>query len=147
VKKLFRSNPLYFAFLLPAVVDGIVTLIGQDGAYWLQPHMATDASPAYYFLSVSPWIFIFGSVVWFIFWYWLFLRINDFTKYFFVFLFVAGHSWGSSSWIIKILKQGVWYEAGDQVVAMMIWSVLIAYYVVIALVAAFVLRHHVDLNK
>jgi len=56
VETLIKKNPLFFAWFFPALVDNIVTLAGQNGPI-------NEASPAYYFLLVSPWIFAAGALV------------------------------------------------------------------------------------
>ncbi len=66
INKLIRKNPLFYAFLFPAVVDGTLTLVGQDFYYWSN-NKVNEASPAYYFLLISPWLYFFGSIAWFIF--------------------------------------------------------------------------------
>ncbi|PIP87834.1 hypothetical protein COW80_03670, partial [Candidatus Beckwithbacteria bacterium CG22_combo_CG10-13_8_21_14_all_01_47_9] len=77
MRQILSKNPLFFAWLLPALTDGIVTLAGQDKGYWLNHRLVNEASPAYYFLVASSWLFVLGSVFWFCFWYWLFLRLKE----------------------------------------------------------------------
>jgi hypothetical protein len=66
MKKAVEKNPLFFAFLFPALLDGVVTLLGQDPQYWGGLRTVNEASPAYYFLLMSPscfyWVLLFGSL-------------------------------------------------------------------------------------
>jgi len=124
ITKLIKPNPLFFAFFFPALTDAVVTLIGQGKNYLQNPATATDASPAYYFLVASPWLFISGSVIWFIFWYWLIKKLKEPLNLFFMFFFISAHSWGSSSWIIKMLGKSS-------------YILLIIYFSLISLIATF----------
>ena len=76
MEKTISKNPLFFAWFLPALTDGTVTLFGQNKNYRSNYVLVNEASPAYYFLAASPWLFILGSMLWFAFWYWLFLRLK-----------------------------------------------------------------------
>jgi len=97
MKNLIKNNPLFFAFFFPAVVDLTATLLGQDSQYWNHSRIVNEASPAYYFLVVPPWLFLFGSLMWFVLWYWLLKKLKDPLNLFLMFLFISGHSWGSAS--------------------------------------------------
>lgn len=144
---MIKRNPLFFAFLFPAVIDGLATVIGQGCEYWSEPSIARDASPAYYFLAASPWLFILGSVVWFVFWYWAFKRLKEPLNLFLTFLFIAGHSWGSSSWLMKIFKDWGLYTADNQPSVIFSWSLLIIYFSLIALTATYCLRIYLSKRK
>ena len=50
---------LYFvaAVLLPSLLDGIVTLLGQSGEYWSNYSKVNEAAPIT-FLTYGPWIFL-----------------------------------------------------------------------------------------
>jgi len=136
VKKIINKNPLFFGFFFPALMDGIFTLLGQTKAYWQNTLLAHDLSPAYYILILSPWLFIVGSILWFIFWYWLFKRLKEDLKIFFMFLFIAGHSWGSSSWIIKRIYNNY------QISALIGWGALVMYFILIGLAATCCLKSY-----
>jgi len=135
-----KNNPLFFAFFFPALLDGVATLLGQGSQYWGGLRTVNEASLAYYFLLVSPWLFLLGSVVWFVFWYWLFEKLKEPINLFFMFLFIAGHSWGSSSWIMKMFKQAGIYTLGNQPSIIFAWGLLIIYFALIAGVATYCLR-------
>lgn len=145
VKERVKKNPLFFAFFFPALTDGIVTLLGQGSSYWSGSRSVNEASPAYYFLLASPLLFLAGSIVWFVFWYWLFKRLKEPVNLFLMFLFVAGHSWGSGSWIMKMFKEAGIYVIDDQVSIIFAWSLLVLYFILIATLATYCLR--VYLNK
>lgn len=125
MKKLINKNPLYFAFFLPALMDGVTTLLGQGSQYWGSSRVVNEASPAYYFLLARPWLFLLGSIIWFVFWYWLFKRVKEPLNLFLMFIFIAGHSWGSSSWIMKMFKQAGIYALGNQPSIIFAWGLLI----------------------
>jgi len=144
IRHLIGRNPLYFAFFFPALMDGIVTVVGQGKNYWNDFSVASDASPAYYFLLASPWLFIFGSVVWFIFWYWLLKKLKEPLNLFLMFLFIAGHSWGSSSWIMKIFKEVGVYILGSQTSIVFAWSLLIIYFGLIASMATYCMKIYME---
>lgn len=147
VKRIIKTNPLFFAFLLPALTDGVVTLLGQSKQYWNSNRVVNEASPAYYFLLASPWIYLLGAIIWFIFWYWLFKKFHEVLKLFFMFLFIAGHSWGSSSWIMKIFKDNGFYSIGNQNSIIIVWFILILYFVSIALIATSCLRLYYKITE
>ncbi len=142
IKKLINKNPLYFAFFLPALIDGVATLLGQGSQYWGSSRVVNEASPAYYFLLASPWVFLLGAIIWFVFWYWLFMRLKEPLNLFLMFLFIAGHSWGSSGWIMKMFKQAGIYTLGNQPSIILAWGLLIIYFVLIAGIATYCLRFY-----
>ena len=139
MKRVISKNPLYFAFFFPALIDGIITLIGQGSSYWTNK-VVNEASPAYYFLLFSPWLFVLGSIFWFVFWYWVFKKLKEPLNLFLMFLFLAGHSWGSSSWIWKIMKSNNIYTPNNQQSIIVAWSVLVFYFALIAFFATYCLR-------
>ena len=134
-----KKNPLFFAFLFPALVDGVITLLGQSSEYWSNK-VVNEASPAYYFLYYSPWLFIVGSIMWFAFWYRVILKLKEPFNLFLVFLFVAGHSWGSTSWIWNIAKRNNLYTVSNQTSIVLVWSIVVVYFALIALFATYTLR-------
>jgi hypothetical protein len=140
VKTIIRHNPLFFAFFFPALMDGATTLLGQGSQYWSTSRAVNEASPVYYFLLVSPWLFLFGSIVWFIFWYWLFKRLKEPLSLLLMFLFISGHSWGSAGWLMKMFKQSGVYTLDNQPSIIFAWSLLIFYFVITAGIATYCLR-------
>ena len=141
--KIIKDNPLFFAFFFPALVDGVTTFFGQGSGYWNTSRVVNEASPAYYFLLVSPWLFLFGSIVWFVFWYFVFKKIKEPLNLLLMFLFIAGHSWGSGGWIMKMFKQAGIYTLGNQSSIIFAWSLLIIYFVLIAGIATFCLQIYI----
>ncbi len=146
-KKLLNKNPLFFAFLFPALVDGIITLVGQSSDYWQGVKVVNEASPAYYFLLISPWFYILGGVIWFAFWYLIFKKVKDSVKFFFMFLFIAGHSWGSSTWIMKMFRDNHIYTLDNRLSIIFAWSLLIVYFSLIALFASYCLEIYTQSQK
>lgn len=141
---LIRKNPLFFALLFPAVVDGVVTLLGQSPQYWSGLGIVNEASPAYYFLLASPWAFILGSIIWFAFWYWAIKHLKEPLNFLVMFIFVIGHSWGSSTWILKMLWEADFYTFGSQISAMTVWAITIVYFIIVAGVASYCLHLYIQ---
>lgn len=140
IDQIIKNNPIFYAFFFPALIDGIATLLGQSSQYWDNSRVVNEASPAYYFLLASPWLFLLGSIVWFVCWYWLFKRLKAPLNLFLMFLFIAGHSWGSSSWIMKMFKQTGVYTLGNQLSIIFAWSLLIVYFALTAGIATYCLK-------
>lgn len=134
-----RKNPLFFAFFFPAIIDGILTLVGQDPSYWKGGN-ANEASPVYYVLQISPWFFVLGSAAWLAFWYWAIRKLKEPLNLIMTLLFIVGHSFGSVSWITKITFEKGLFKYGDQISNMISWSLVIFYFLLIATVAAYCLR-------
>lgn len=143
---LIKKNPLFFAFFFPALVDGIVTLLGQDASYW-NGGRVNEASPAYYFLIISPWLFAVFSVLWFAFWYWIFKKLKEPFNLFLMFLFIAGHSWGSTSWIWKMMRDNGIYSPNNQVSAILVWGISILYLALVAFFATYSLRIYLQKRR
>lgn len=136
LKLMVSKNPLFFAFFFPAAMDGVITLVGQDAAYWTS-RVVNEGSPAYYFLAASPWLFAVGSVVWFTFWYWLFKRLKEPVNLLLMFLFIAGHSWGSTSWLWRMMRLNGLYSVNNQPSVIFAWCLAVGYFVLIAAWATF----------
>jgi len=147
INLIIKNNSLFFAFFFPALMDGTATFLGQGSEYWNTVRVINEASPAYYFLLASPWLFLLGSVAWFIFWYWLFKKLREPFNLFLMFLFIAGHSWGSGGWIMKMFKQAGIYTLGNQPSIIFAWSLLIGYFLLIAGIATYCLRIYLTTNK
>lgn len=145
MKKIITHNPLFFAFIFPALVDATLTLIGQEKEYW-QYRIVNEASPAYYFLFISPWLFIFGSIIWFIVLSLLFKKLKEPLNIFLMFLFLIGHSWGSSSWLRKILRENNIYNLDSQLSIMFGWFLIILYFILISLFATYCLKIYLSKN-
>jgi uncharacterized BrkB/YihY/UPF0761 family membrane protein len=58
------KSKLYFvvAALIPSLLDGIVTLIGQPTSYWSDFSKIDEAAP-FTFLTFGPWIFLLSIVL------------------------------------------------------------------------------------
>ena len=138
--KIVRKNPLFFAFLSPALTDGLITLLGQSSQYWNGGKTVNEASPAYFFLLASPWVYSIGVILWFIFWYWVFKKIKEPFNLFLMFTFIAAHSWGSGGWIKKFISENGFYTIENQVRMFLGWGLIIAYFFLIAVSATYCLR-------
>ncbi|MDP2670996.1 MAG: hypothetical protein Q8P13_00825 [bacterium] len=147
LNKQIKKNPLFFALLLPALTDSIITLLGQSQAYWNGSKTVNEASPAYYFLLASPWVYLVAVIVWFIFWYWVFKKIKEPANLFLMFVFIVGHAWGSSTWIKKLLIENGLYTVENQSRTILGWSLLMLYFVVIAVLATYCLKIYMESRK
>lgn len=136
MKGIVSKNPLFFSFIFPALTDGIVTLIGQDNLYWTG-RVVNEASPIYYILLVSPWLYVLGAFSWFVFWYLLFTKLKEPINIFMMFAFIAGHSWGSSTWLWKFMKDNHIYSPLNQPSVIFAWSINILYFFLIAFFATY----------
>lgn len=141
MKKVVSKNPLYFAFLFPAVVDGFLTLIGQGQDYW-EKGIVNEASPAYYFLKLSPPTFIAGTVVWFVCWYLIFNKLKEPINVFLTILFISGHSWGSTSWIWKIARENGFYVLDNQLSIITVWLLVVFYFSLISIFATHCIKFY-----
>lgn len=146
MKRAISKNPLFFAFIFPSLVDGAVTLVGQDASYWTH-RIVNEASPAYYVLYASPWLFVIGSILWFSLLYWLFKKIKEPFNLFLMLLLVIGHSWGSSSWIWRMFYLPGGYQVTNQASAMIAWGIMVLYFALIAVFATYCLRIYLKQNK
>jgi hypothetical protein len=134
-----KSNPLYFSFLFPALADSILTLLGQGPEYW-DHQIVNEASPAYYFLLASPWLYILGALVWFVAWFFIFKKLKGSLSLWLSLFFLIAHSWGSSTWIRRLLVENGFYISGDRISITAGWAILILYFIVVALIASICLR-------
>ncbi len=123
-----------------------MTLIGQDVSYWSGGRV-NEASPAYYFLKTSPWLFVACAVLWFVFLFWLFKKLKEPINLFLTILFIAGHSWGSTSWLWNIAKRNNLYTPFNQSSVIMVWFLVILYFALIALFASYSLWIYFKRNK
>ncbi len=136
---LVKDNPLFFAFAFPAITDAVVTLVGQKPEYW-NTKIVNEASPAFFALQISPWLFVSGSGLWFIFWYHLFKRLREPGNLFLAILFIVGHSWGSSSWIWNLMKRNGVYTPSNQLSVIFVWGLVVLYFAIVALLATYSLK-------
>jgi len=147
VYNLVRRNPLFFAFLFPALTDGVITLLGQSPQYWSNQRMVNEASPAYYFLLTSPWIFILGSLIWFLVLYRVFRKLKEPINLILMFLFISGHSWGSTSWIWNLMRRNGIYDPSNQLSVISAWFLPVLYFFLIGLLATYCLRVYILMLK
>lgn len=147
MKEIIKKNPLYFAFFLPALVDGILTLAAQGPAYWSVNRSVNEASPAYYFLLVSPWLYLVGAVIWFIGWYFIFQKIRKLFALVLTLFFIAGHSWGGGGWIMRLLREHEVYTLTDQFSIISAWTILMLYFLLVAVLGAYCINIHFNKNK
>lgn len=133
---LFKANPLYFSFLLPMIMDGLTTLVGQDGSYWLNFKSANEMSPAYFIMAAHPFFFILGAVVWFIGLYWVFKKLKHPINLVIACGFLAGNTWGSTSWMTRMMKNYGLLITTDRISILTAWTILIVYFLLIGICAS-----------
>ncbi len=132
---MIKKNPLFFSFLLPMLTDGIMTLIGQNPSYWSNFKSANEMSPAYFFLAAHPLLFIIGGILWFIGLFWLFLKLRHPLNLILACTFIAGNTWGSTSWITKMMKDYGFLVSTNRSTILFSWTILVLYILVIGIFA------------
>lgn len=133
--KLYKDNPLFFSFLFPMLTDCILTLAGQDSSYWINFQSANEMSPAYFFMAVHPMLYIIGGIIWFIGLYWLFLRLKPPFNLIISCAFIAGNTWGSSTWITKMMRETGILVSANRSSILSSWTIMIIYIIFIAIIA------------
>ena len=139
IPKFIKSNPLYWAFFIPAAIDGIVTLLGQDTTYWSNYRSVNEGSPAWIILATHPALFILGSVIWFISWYFMYKKLKEPFNMMITIAFIAGHTWGSSSWISRFLGNADLYSNANRLG----WYALVTYFIFLGVVCGSLINLHI----
>lgn len=133
VTKAVQANPLFFAFLLPMVTDGMVTLVGQGPSYWQSYSNVDEASPAYFFLAIHQRMYVGGSLLYLALCYWLVYRLKHPLYMMLAVALTVGHSWGSSTWL------GLWLERAGftttRPLLLLHWSLLVGYFALVGICA------------
>jgi len=144
VPTFIRKNPLFFIFIFPIVLDTTLTLIGQDASYWRNFKTANEMAPVYFILAYSPFIFIVGSLLWYVFLYWLVKKLKEPLNLILALSLIVGHTVGSTSWIRKILFDTGIYIIGDRVSTTLAWVVLVGYFVLVGIIAGLSISSYVE---
>lgn len=132
---IFKHNPLYFSFFLPMAMDGITTLVGQDPSYWLNYKSANELSPAYFIMAAHPFFFILGAIIWFVGLYWIFKKLRHPINLIIACGFIAGNTWGSTSWITSMMKKTGLLMATNRSSILFTWVILVFYFSIIGICA------------
>lgn len=127
------------------LTDGIMTLVGQSPSYWSNFKSANEMSPAYFFMAAHPLLFILGGVAWFIGLYWLFLRLKHPFNLMIACTFITGNTWGSTSWITKLMRDNGFLVTTNRFSILLSWTVLIIYFVVIGILAGFSISQYINI--
>ncbi len=144
MRKIISKNPLFFALFLPALIDSLITLSGQDPSYWVNHATVNEGSPAFYFLIVSPWFYLLGTALWFVFWYWAVKHLKEPLNLFAMFIFTIGHSWGASTWIRRMFWESDFYQTNNRASIFTDWSLVIIFFALISLNATYCLKIYLD---
>lgn len=131
------KNPLFYVFVVPMLADAILTLWGQPATYWVQNNMANEASPVFLLLKVSPYLVIIGNIVWFRLVYLLIRALKEPLNLFLTFAFLLCNSWGSSQWILKLLREQTFYNPGDRNSITLVWAIIVCYFLLIAAISTY----------
>lgn len=137
MKQIVKKNPLYFAFFFPMLMDGILTLAGQDANYWQNFKLANEASLAYFAMATHPALFILGTPLWLVFMYWLIKKVKHPYNLMLSSTLIAGHTWGSSTWISKIIRDSNLLDLTNRTDILTSWLAKIIYFVIIGVVAGY----------
>jgi len=143
VPTFIRKNPLFFVFIFPIVLDTTLTLIGQDASYWRNFKTANEMAPVYFILAFSPILFIIGSLLWYIFLYWLVKKLKEPLNLILALTFMVGHTVGSSSWIRKILFDTGIYIIGDRASTTYSWVILVGYFVLVGVIGGLSISYYI----
>ena len=140
---IFRKNPLFFTFIFPLLADTTLTLVGQDASYWKNFKTANEMAPVYFILAFSPIVFIVGSLLWYVFLYWLIKKLKHPLNLIVALSLMVGHTVGSQSWIKKILYDSGIYVIGDRGSTNVAWLILVGYYVLVGTVASLAISAYI----
>lgn len=133
-----RNKYLYWAFFVPAFIDGIFTLLGQSPAYWSNYKLVNEGSPAWIILATHPALFVLGSAVWFIGWYFIYRKLKEPFNLMITIAFVVGHAWGSSSWITRSLTSAGLYSTANRLG----WYILVAYFIILGVICGYFINYY-----
>lgn len=101
---------LIFSLLIPALVDMIVTLVGQPRDYWNDFTKFFEGSPGgSALLAMHPLAFVGIFIIYLAIVAIIFRRWNNAITYIAGIALFVGHAWGSSSWIPLFLGAYNWY--------------------------------------
>lgn len=116
MKNIIDSNPLFFVFAVPVVVDVIGTVLGQPPAYWQSGHkIFREAVPVYPLLQIHPVLFIvFCLGVWLSFTYFLTKKLKEPLNIWATTSLLIGHGYNSVTWFRIILYQAGIFAGSDQ---------------------------------
>ena len=132
----YGMNPkLYFiaAVLLPSLLDGIITLIGQPGEYWADFSKIDEAAPLT-FLSFGPWAFLLSVIVYTAILAVVLYKLPRWVSIGAGIFLCMAHSNGVQGWVAAIIvdKMQFLYEYW--------WYISVVYSLVIAFLVALGLR-------
>jgi hypothetical protein len=138
MKKLFNSNPLYFSFFLPIIVDVVGTVLGQPKEYWLGDFkVVNEALPLYILLNIHPLLFLaFCLVFWLTCTYFLTKKLPHFLKLWAALALFVGHGYNSITWLrINQYHHGI-LAGRDQVSQFLALAPMTIYIFLISFIAA-----------
>lgn len=128
-----KANPLFLAFLLPMVTDGVVTLVGQDRSYWQGFHNVNEGGPAYFLLAANPLVYVGGSVLYLALCCWLVYRLKYPLNLMLAMALAVGHSWGSSTWLSSWMEQAGFLTTRPLILLQ--WTLLVGYFTLVGVCA------------
>lgn len=147
VRKIISTNPLFFAAFFPMAMDGILTLVGQDASYWSNFRVANEMSPAYFVMAQHPVFFVAGGILWFAFTYVLLQRLKHPLNLIVAVAMIAGHTWGSTSWLVRLLRNSGWFDLLDRTDMIVLWFSLIGYFLLIGISSGLAFSKYMDRQK
>ena len=129
VTRAIKANPLFLAFLLPMVTDGVVTLVGQDRSYWQGYHNVNEYGPAYFLLATNPLVYVGGSLLYLAFCCWFVYRLKHPLNIMLAVALAVGHSWGSSTWLGLLFEQAGFLTTRSLILLQ--WTLLVGYFALV----------------
>lgn len=121
------------AVLLPSLLDGIVTLLGQPNEYWSNFSKINEAAPIS-FLSYGPWIFLLSVLVYTAVLAAIIYKIPKWWSIGVGLFFCMSHSSGFESWVpyIMVEKMHISYDYW--------WYVSVMYLLLMAILVSLGMR-------
>jgi hypothetical protein len=121
------------AVLLPSLLDGVVTLIGQPNSYWTDFSKIDEASPVT-FLMFGPWVFLLSVVVYTLLLALLIYKLPKWVSIGVGLFLCMSHSSGIQSWAPYIITEKMQYLYDYW------WYISVAYSLIIGILVAISLR-------
>lgn len=131
MNNLFKSNPLFFVFLVPVIVDVVGTVAGQTREYWTSGYQViNEAAPVYPLLQIHPLLFILVVLtLWLSFTYFLTKKLKIPYNLWAALALFAGHSYNSIYWL-RLTQKNLGILQGDKtlsLIPMVLYILLIGF--------------------
>lgn len=129
-------NPKLFfiaAVLIPSLLDGVITLVGQPSEYWADFSKIDEAAPLT-FLSFGPWVFLLSVLVYTAILAVILYKLPRWVSIGAGIFLCMAHSNGVQGWIAALVVERMQYLYDYW------WYISVVYSLIIALLVALGLR-------